>query len=518
MGKKEEGAGASPPASTKKRPASPTPAAAKEKPHHEEKEQYHPHHEKEEHPHHPKEKPHHGEKAEERPHRAHHPLHDDRLPVDVVEEGRIYFFYRPRVAPASTDTSHAVSDVSDIQKTYLLLAPLAASDKNVGEGREALAAAEDRDEATHGRPLNRVFVLPRKTLPGKSGEPRLAICAKVSESVKELTDGLKASTYETKTRGLRQQPAARVVARGAYMIVAPTAGPVARAAHKAQQQEGKEEEEENGEDGSAQKAKKARRATPAEKAAEAARAARHGRPVNSARLLWLLEAPRHDGPAQQMLSIEHRGAFVVKVKGPLGKAGGGAGGGWAPPPPKPEDLPEPAKARLTAAHTQWVEVDSHAALDFKGAQLLMVAQYGAGGTAGGPGSLEAGGIKQDRAAMAEEAGPEVAAALADLVAEDERALKADARAHGEPARGELGAALRRAMLRELSSTGGDEEGEEEEDWAAAHHEEAEAQLRLHERQEAEEEEVEGGAAGAGGGKEEAAGGIVVDPAITGEIV
>lgn len=482
-------AAASLPPSTKKRPASPPPAA--KKPHH--------HAEKEGHAHSP------------------HPLHDDRLPVDVVEEGRIFFFYRPRVAPASADTSRAVKDVSGIAKTYVLLAPLAASDKNVGEGRAALAEAEERDPS-HGRPLNRIFVVPRKTLPGRSGEPRLAICAKVGASVGELTKGLEASTYETKTRGERQQPAARLVARGAYMIVAPTSGALARAAHKAQQK--RKEEEEEAAAGEEQKKKKPRRATPGEKAAEAARAARHGRPVNSARLLWLLEAPRHDGPAQQMLSIEHRGAFVIKVKGPLGGAGGGAGGGgWAPPPPKLEDLPEPAAARLAAAHTKWVDVDSHAALDFKGAQLLMIGQYGAGGSAGGPGSLEAGGIKQDRAAMAEEAGPETAAALADLVAEGERALKDDARAHGEPARGELGAALRRAMLRELSAGaggGGEDEGDEEgDDWATAHHEEAEAQLRLHERQEAEEEgEGEGGQ----GGEGEGAGGLVVDPAITGEIV
>ena len=86
------------------------------------------------------------------------------------------------------------------------------------------------------------------------------------------------------------------------------------------------------------------------------------------------------------------------------------------------------RARLEAAHTRWLDVDTHAALDYAGAQMLMVAQYPPGG---GPSALESGGVKQDREAMAEEAGPEVAAALADLVAEDERALKEDARAHGD---------------------------------------------------------------------------------------
>jgi hypothetical protein len=492
-----KGAGAAhPPSSTKKRPASPE------------------------------------ERAPNKPPTA--PLHDDHLPVDVVEEGRIFFFYRPRVAPArpasarppaaddAEEDTATVLDLDDVARSFILLEPLAASDRSVGEGREALAAAEKRDPA-HARPLNRMFVLPKKALPGRSGEARLAICVAAADSVGALTSGLGAKTYETKTRGPRVEPAARVAAKGAYMIVAPTAGPGARAAHKAQAREEEEEAEEK-EGGTAEKAgeeeeEEAAAAQPPKKkqkdkketAAEAA--GHHGRPVASSRLLWLLEAPRRDGPAQEMMAVEHRGAFVIKVKGPLG----GRGGGWAPPPPKPGELPGPARARLAAARTQWVDVDTHAALDYKGAQMLMVAQYAAGGGGGGPGALEAGGggVAKDRAAMAEEAGPEAAAALAKLVSDDARALEADARAHGEPARARgghgLDGALRRALLAELTRHGHDGGGGGE--LAAAHREEAEAQLRLHERQEREEEgegEAEEGAGGAAG--------VVLEPAITGEIV
>jgi hypothetical protein len=455
------------------------------------------------------------------------PLHDDALPPDVVEEGKIYFFYKPRVTAApkqesggggassasAAATAGHVSSLDDVQRTFMLLSPMAVSDRNVGEGRKALAEAEAHDPQ-HGRPLSRIFVIPKKALPGSgAGEPRLAICVGTAESAGELTKGLEASTYTTKTRGERLQPPGRVVARGHYVIVAPTAGPVARAVHHAQQH-GEATEEEDDEQQPKRKAPKAYAGqTPAEKLAAAAASGRHGRPVRSARLLWLLDAPAH-GPAQEMIGLEHHGVFVIKVKGPHGSAGGGGGGGggWAPPPPKADELPEVARARLTAGRTQWIECDIHAALDFKGAQMLMVAQYPRGGKTG-PGALEEGGVKQDREAMAAEAGPEVAAELADLVAEDERRLKDDAKQHHEQrARGGvggggvgLGGAIRRALLSELAPPHEEqEEGEEEEDWAAQHHEEAEAQLRAHEAQEKEEEE-------------EAEGRLVVDPAITGEI-
>jgi hypothetical protein len=463
------------------------------------------------------------------------PLHDDTLPPDVVEEGRIYFIYKPRVkaapkcgkgsggagdggAASSAAAAHAapshsghVSSLEDVQRTFMLLSPLAVSDKNVGgEARKSLAAAESHDPS-HSRPLSRLFVIPKKALPGNSaGEPRLSICVKTAATPGELAKGLEASTYDTKTRGKRLQPAARVVARGSYLIVAPT-GPAARKALKAQQQQqhaGEEEDEEEAGEAPAKKKKKAAHASPTPAVEKP-----HGRPVSSARLLWLLDSPLH-GAAQHMIGLEHRGAFAIKVKGPLGGGGAGGGGGWAPPPPEPSDLPEVPRARLTAATTQWVNVDSHACLDFKGAQMLMIAQYQRGGKRGGPMAVAlgdeeggGGGIKQDRAAMEAEAGAEVAAELADVVVEDERRLKADAEKHGELLRtgagrvgeveeegggggGALGGAIRRALMAELAPPPPpeDEEGEQDDDWAMAHHEEAERQLREHEAQEETEEQ------------------------------
>jgi len=463
------------------------------------------------------------------------PMHDPSLPAGVVEEGKIYFLYRPRVVKAGTDTH--VSNLDEVARTFVLLVPLAASDKAVGEGREALEAAEAASP-TQCRPLNRLFVLPKKSLPGAEGpgEARLLINVGVSDDVPSLTLGLHASKYKTKTRGAREAPAARLAAAGSYVLVAPTAGPQMRArrlaaAAAAEEKEREEAAEEAGE--KQPEKKKARRSVgggaAAGEEAEAATDAgkRRGRPASSSRLLWLLEAPRQGGgPAARMLGLPRRGAFGVKVKGPLGDRGGGGGGGMAPPPPDPETLPGPTRARLEAARTKWVNVDTHACLDFKGAQLLLIAQdpYGGGTTGpGAPDEQEAGGAERDQAAIGEEAGPEVAAALAGLVAGDERRLEEDARRHGEG----LDAALRRALMAELEGygeeEGGDDEEEEEGDgeedeaarWAA-HHEEAERQLGAHEREEAAERgEAQAEAAAEGAPPE---GSLVLEPALTGAVL
>jgi hypothetical protein len=107
---------------------------------------------------------------------------------DVIEEGDIYLFYRPRVdheRPRSLD---------DVQRLLMLLRP---------------------------RPGGRLrlLVVGRKRLPAITEHERFwAYVDAVVRRPAELAEALGPRTYWTRTRGVRTQPPARPAGEGAYLI------------------------------------------------------------------------------------------------------------------------------------------------------------------------------------------------------------------------------------------------------------------------------------------------------------
>lgn len=104
--------------------------------------------------------------------------------VRGLERGRIAFAIRPRVEGAP-----------GIQRFMFLLSP-------------------------EGRDVHRRVVVGRKRMPEPgSNEREWAYVEKLGATRSEMLVDLAASTYTTKTRGVRHQPGARVIAQGHYAIL-----------------------------------------------------------------------------------------------------------------------------------------------------------------------------------------------------------------------------------------------------------------------------------------------------------
>ena len=103
-----------------------------------------------------------------------------------MERGEISFYYRPRVE------RWQVEDISDVQRLLLVLCP-------------------DRQRRY------RVIALGRKRMP-LPGERFWGFVDLVLDSQQDLRAALGASTYMTKTRGVRSLPAAQRIRTGRYEI------------------------------------------------------------------------------------------------------------------------------------------------------------------------------------------------------------------------------------------------------------------------------------------------------------
>ena len=112
--------------------------------------------------------------------------------MSVLEQGHIYFFYRPRVE------THEPESVEEIQRLYMILHP-------------------------RGQDKYRMLVIGRKKLPDASeaGKQKYwGFVDRVVSDPKQLEQQtLKEQHYDTATRGERTQPAARPAGEGVYAIV-----------------------------------------------------------------------------------------------------------------------------------------------------------------------------------------------------------------------------------------------------------------------------------------------------------
>jgi hypothetical protein len=117
---------------------------------------------------------------------------------EILEQGNIYFLYRPKVRSEGDDERQkeqvAAEDIDDVQNFYMVLKP-------------------------HGGRF-RVINIGRKRLPDIDGHERnWGFVDMIAESGKEIEEALQRDTYETKTRGERVRPAARPAGEGVYALV-----------------------------------------------------------------------------------------------------------------------------------------------------------------------------------------------------------------------------------------------------------------------------------------------------------
>jgi hypothetical protein len=106
----------------------------------------------------------------------------------LVEQGDVFFFYRPRVGLAEAH------DLQGVQRFFFVLTP-------------------------EGKGLYRRIIVGRKRLPDPRGHERIwAFVAEVADQPEELRDELRSQAYETRTRGVRVVPPARPVGEGRYGI------------------------------------------------------------------------------------------------------------------------------------------------------------------------------------------------------------------------------------------------------------------------------------------------------------
>lgn len=110
----------------------------------------------------------------------------------MLERGRITFLYRPRVG---VDTrGDDVESRDDVQRLFAILSP-------------------------DGGAVHRRLTVGRKRLPDVEEHERAwAFVDRVSPRREALLRDLRGYTYLTKTRGLREQPAAEIAGEGSYEI------------------------------------------------------------------------------------------------------------------------------------------------------------------------------------------------------------------------------------------------------------------------------------------------------------
>lgn len=199
--------------------------------------------------------------------------------VNVLERGNIYFAYRPRVEHESVERA------DDLQRTYMILSP-------------------------HGKDRYRRIILGQQQLPDihDGGERVWGFVDKVARESTDIVQDLERETYQTKTRGEREQPAARPAGEGVYAII-------------------------NHED--------------------------------HTHLAYALELPESPGEVQKELNIEPESSHILSVKNPEQPSPRGAGLSG-----QKADFPNKLQNRFH--DRRFIAVDPPDFLDHEGAELLLV--------------------------------------------------------------------------------------------------------------------------------------------------
>jgi hypothetical protein len=113
---------------------------------------------------------------------------------EVLEEGDIYFLYRPKVRPKDDEEEVAAEGLGDVENFYLVLKP-------------------------RGGPF-RLINIGRKRLPDIEGHERnWGFVEMIAKSGSQIEQELRRETYDTKTRGERVRPAARPAGEGVYALL-----------------------------------------------------------------------------------------------------------------------------------------------------------------------------------------------------------------------------------------------------------------------------------------------------------
>ncbi|KAJ7759291.1 hypothetical protein B0H14DRAFT_3596172 [Mycena olivaceomarginata] len=129
----------------------------------------------------------------------------------TTERGHIYFFFRPRV---ETD---APSSLDDVKNLSMLLVPRPPKFSAEDDTQQSGDNSDEMELLTQGADA--------KTLPdpdsrrGGRKENFWATVTAVGDDLDALENRMGEQTYNTKTRGTRHDPPARLVARGCYAIV-----------------------------------------------------------------------------------------------------------------------------------------------------------------------------------------------------------------------------------------------------------------------------------------------------------
>jgi hypothetical protein len=201
----------------------------------------------------------------------------------LIEQGDIYFLYRPRVE------ADEVRGLDDVQRLYLLLRP-------------------------QGLRKYRLLIVGRKRLPDPGRHDRFwAFVYKVFKSRADLREELGQSRYRTRTRGARDEPAARPAAEGVYALVL------------------------------------------------------HG---DHTHLTYALELPERPGLADHALNIPRQASYVIAVKNPEAESPPGAGLDPEHEARFPRALREQFKGR------QFIAVETARFLDYPGAELMLIGASG----------------------------------------------------------------------------------------------------------------------------------------------
>ncbi len=197
---------------------------------------------------------------------------------ELLERGDIFFFYRPKV---EQEEAHGIDEVQRFQVVM----------------------------RTAGGRLFRMLTIGRKHLPDlQAHEREWGFVDLVSEDVAPVAEALRATTYETKTRGVRHLAAARPAGEGAYALQ------------------------------------------------------RDGRNLV---LAYRLELPTEPGPVQEELGVVQEAAYVIALKNPDVPNPPNIG-------LREEDRVHfPAKEQRQFHGTGWSAADKHL-LDFERAEFVMI--------------------------------------------------------------------------------------------------------------------------------------------------